>query len=200
MSTNASNAQVLHVNPSLTKSVSCLSLYHFEPHSSFSHAVPRAFKQHDIDLLQSHQLATLLMSTTYGDGWVDIHQQQVTIPLGWGGQVGQVHAQAMDAFYKSLKPTLRTSAVTRSPPSTWQPATETHLSDQAIEQAVKECLRYQSYLNWFVCHAQKAFLSPSSNTSNKHSAPSLVSTLESGLVPEPHAWDTIDHFIDGYTD
>ncbi|KAI8342655.1 hypothetical protein BC941DRAFT_413450 [Chlamydoabsidia padenii] len=152
----------------------------------------RAFSRHDIQLLQSHQLSTILMSPNYG--FVEINQQQVTIPLGWGGQVGQVHAQTTESFLKSLSPSVRDSIVT--PPPTWQPDAQ-GLSDTVIEQAMKECLRHQSYLNWFVCYAQKSLVPPNALSSKSSSIASTVS--QPVILPEGN-WETIDHFIDGFTD
>lgn len=180
--------------------------------------VHNAFHRNHIDLLQSHHVSTHLMTQSSNYGFVDINQQQVTIPLGWGGQVGQVHAQCTEAFYKSLSPAVRKAVHNNSPPPTWQPTSLDYmlgLSDPAIEQAMKECLRYQSHMNWFVCYAQKSLIpvsalsSPRALSSNASSmAPSITSTIDA--LPPHHPkmvdplyesnWDTINHFVDGYTD
>ncbi|KAI8086086.1 uncharacterized protein BX664DRAFT_334877 [Halteromyces radiatus] len=188
----------------------CQSLLNDELHN--------AFHRHHIDLLQSNQVSTLLMTQSSSYGFVDIRQQQVTIPLGWGGQVGQVHAQCTESFYKSLSPTIRNAVTNTSPPPTWQPGALDFmlgLSDTAIEQAMKECLRYQSHLNWFVCYAQKSLIpasalsSPRALSSSKSSsmAPSVISNID--VPPTPNSqteymmdgnWETINQFVDGYTD
>ncbi|CAO3587293.1 unnamed protein product [Absidia cylindrospora] len=158
-----------------------------------------AFQRNQIELLQSHQLSALLMPQSSGDGFVDIHQQQVTIPLGWGGQVGQVHAQCTESFYKSLSPTIRNAVKNKSPPITpsWQPTSDTEhymmgLSDTAIEQAMKECLRFQSHLNWYTCYAQKSLVPPSalssphllsSNSSSTTTTPSMRSATKMDPLP-----------------
>ncbi|KAI8330434.1 S-adenosyl-L-methionine-dependent methyltransferase [Chlamydoabsidia padenii] len=176
-----------------------------------------AFHRNHINLLNCHQLSTLLMNQSSNYGFVDINQQQVTIPLGWGGQVGQVHAQCTEAFYKSLSPTIRNAVNNISPPPTWQPTSLDYmmgLSDPAVEQAMNECGRYQSHMNWFVCYAQKSLIPSSALSSprvlsskSSSMAPSITSTIE--VLPTNHKlanpiyesnWETINHFVDGFTD
>ncbi|ORX58248.1 S-adenosyl-L-methionine-dependent methyltransferase [Hesseltinella vesiculosa] len=180
-----------------------------------------AFQQRQIDWQRCPQLPTMLMTSSTKNGFVDIHQEETTIPLGWNGQVGQVHGQCFESFLKSIRPALRES-VQCSP--TWEPQTmEAHmgLTIPMVNKIVRECAKYQSHLNWYVCYAQKSSLpaqSPNSRDSAKAPSmtPSIVSSLdllapgksknmlppsfkETKTVPPPN-WETIDDFIDGYID
>jgi hypothetical protein len=186
--------------------------------------VHNAFHRNHIDLIQCQHLSALLNSQPSGQSFVDVHQQQVTIPLGWGGQVGQVHAQCTEAFFKSLSPTIRNAVTNTSPPPTWQPTSLDYmlgLSDTAIELAMNECLRFQSHLNWFACYAQKSLIPASALSSprllsskSSSMAPSIASTIDV-LPPQKSSmmspsmekpmlndgnWESINYFVDGYTD
>ncbi|CAO3617353.1 unnamed protein product [Cunninghamella blakesleeana] len=173
-----------------------------------------ALHKHHIDLLQCHQLSKLLMSQKEHHGFVDVHQQQITIPIGWGGQVGQIHSQCLESFYQSLNPVIRDAVTTSSTNPLWQPSDIDYtsgLSNFAIQQVMKECIRYQSHLNWYTVYAQKSLIPSSALSSprmlsSKSMSPSVSSTIEC-LPPQPVSesmvdgnWDTINQFIDGFTD
>ena len=107
-------------------------------------------------------MSTLLMvscNKQSDGGFVDVHQEKVTIPLGWGGQLGEIHSQNLHAFLKSLDPKIRQATTTQSKLSDWEPAgmdnTITMMTDSAIEHIMKECERYQSHFNWFACYGRK---------------------------------------------
>lgn len=187
-------------------------------------------KQCNIKLDLSHHLSTLLMmqhqdSKAHGSGFVDIHQHQVTIPIGWGGQLGEIHAQNLDLFLRSLDPKVREASTTSQQLSDWQPAgmehTTTMLTDAAMGHAVQECRKYQSHLNWFVCYGRK----PASATAQPTSASTITTPITPASSPEKSqipkgspptlgkittqiaeptldngAWESINEFADGYVD
>ncbi|KAI9249413.1 S-adenosyl-L-methionine-dependent methyltransferase [Phascolomyces articulosus] len=189
-------------------------------------------KSYNIKFDLSHHMSTLLMmSCRQEGGFVDIHQEKVTVPLGWGGQLGEIHSQNLDAFLKSLDPKIREATTTQSKLSDWEPAgmenTTTMLTDSAIEHMIKECTKYQSHFNWFVCYGRKPAAptvvtgppptSPTTTTPARHSmnitpAVSAVnvdavigrgcgnsSHLSSSPIEEG-AWASINDFAEGYVD
>ncbi|KAI8060532.1 hypothetical protein BC940DRAFT_151765 [Gongronella butleri] len=150
------------------------------------------FQQRHIDWQQCHHLSTVLMTQPSKHGFIDIHQDTSSIPLGWGGQVGQVHGQCFEGFLNAIRPALRESVQC---PGTWNPTTmEAHmgLTPSLIQKIIKECVQCQSHLNWYVCYAQKSMVplaaaSPSlatHSTASKSSTfvPSISSSLEN-IVP-----------------
>ncbi|KAI7869357.1 hypothetical protein BDF14DRAFT_355379 [Spinellus fusiger] len=116
-------------------------------------------RAHAIDLYLTHQMSTLLMTQPSDGGFVDIQQQRVAIPLGWGGPLGEVHSQNIGSLLSSLNPTLcRPQTSPLSPPLT--PTTPgvggQGLDATTIQQVLEECKRYQSHLNWHVCFGRKS--------------------------------------------
>lgn len=162
-----------------------------------------------IDFLASHHLSTLLMTQPADGGFIDVHQHRVTIPIGWGGQIGQVHAQNLCSFLQSIHPNVKNSIV--------QPDQQILDTDTLIETAVKECTTMQSHMNWFVCYGQKPASTPfhvtpppsvKKNTLNNtstmitpSSSPNASSIdLRQYQQHHEHTWDCIHDFVDGYTD
>ena len=152
------------------------------------------------------------MVSSKGSGFVDVHQEKVTIPLGWGGQLGEIHSQNLEAFLKSLDPKIREATTTQQRLSDWEPAgmdnTTTMLTDSAIEHMVRECAKYQSHLNWFVCYGRKPSIvsapSPPESTTITPAVSAvgvdaaIGSTASSPI--EQGAWESIHDFANGYVD
>ncbi|KAI8364737.1 S-adenosyl-L-methionine-dependent methyltransferase [Radiomyces spectabilis] len=148
---------------------------------------------HKIDLRLSHQLSTLMMSQ--GAGLVDIRHSRHSLPLGWGGQTGDLHAQNMEQFLRSLNPIVR------------RHSDGTVITDDDIKQVMAECTKYQSHLNWYVCYARK----PCSSTVAPLTPPPCIEDLPGKAhngVEKPNStphlagetWESIQDFIDGYVD
>ncbi|KAI8144228.1 hypothetical protein BJV82DRAFT_79845 [Fennellomyces sp. T-0311] len=157
-------------------------------------------------------MSTLLMMSSKQDGFVDVHQDKITIPLGWGGQLGEIHSQNLEAFMKSLDPKIREATTTQQKLSNWEPAgmdhTTTMLTDSAIEHMMRECAKYQSHLNWFVCYGRKPSIVPTASPPESTTITPAVSAVGVDAVvgPTPSspieqgAWESINDFADGYVD
>ncbi|KAI8978638.1 hypothetical protein BDB01DRAFT_266887 [Pilobolus umbonatus] len=163
-------------------------------------------RDNGVEYMASHDLSTMLMSLPAHGGFIDVHQHKVTIPLGWGGQLGEVHAQNIHGFLKSLHPTIKSQL-------------DDDL-DELLTKAMPECTDNQSHINWFVCYGQKP---PSDSTqfmmnvtpptsvkmsptyeypANTHMITPIASPKNSSvnLSIKENAWDTINDFVDGYID
>lgn len=164
-----------------------------------------------IDFLASHHLSTLLMTQPANGGFIDVHQHRVTIPIGWGGQLGDVHAQNLCSFLQSIHPNIKQNIA-------YNNYNQTIDLDALIEKAIKECTTMQSHMNWFVCYGQKpantvcTVTPPPSvknmiptkypNTATPLASPS-TSTIDLKTYytnEDEHTWDSINDFVDGYTD
>lgn len=182
--------------------------------------VHQTMRSHDVDLQLCHQLSTLLM--TQGGGFIDVSQDRVTIPLGWGGQLGQIHAQNIETFYQTLHPLIRNATTTQDHPQ--------GMTDTVVRQAMLECQKYQSHLNWYTWIGQKpaadptatpttpsttsnishgtagnVAMSPSSSTSTMSStstrpANKRMVMAASGPAIVEETWESINEFIDGYVE
>lgn len=193
-------------------------------HSHMPYIVYQTMRSHDVDFQLCHQLSTLLM--TQGGGFIDVNQDRVTIPLGWGGQLGQIHAQNIETFYQTLHPLIRNATTLPEHP---QGMTET-----VVRQAMLECQKYQSHLNWYTWVGQKpaadptaapptpsttsnisagsvVAMSPSSSTSSTTASSNTTSTrgptnnkrmvmAASGPAIVEETWESINEFIDGYVE
>ena len=152
-----------------------------------------------IELMAGHHLSTLLMTQQTHGGLVDVHQHKVTIPIGWGGQLGQVHAQNLQALLQSLHPDIKQGM--------------TAIADDVdglFAESLKECTQMQSHMNWFVCFGQK----PAKNMftcndfqnliPNVHPSSGLMTPLDSPngstMDSDENNWDSIHDFVEGYTD
>ncbi|KAI8149886.1 S-adenosyl-L-methionine-dependent methyltransferase [Fennellomyces sp. T-0311] len=155
----------------------------------------------DIDFQLCYHLSTLLM--TQQPGFVDVHQDRVTIPLGWGGQLGHIHGQTMEGFYQSLHRSIRQATCTPEYPE--------GLVDSTIQEAMMECQKYQSHCTWYACYGQKPANSSVTNLAITGPAASADTqrrvshkTAAAGSVPPPiveeTAWESINDFVDGYVD
>ncbi|KAL0095339.1 hypothetical protein J3Q64DRAFT_1061229 [Phycomyces blakesleeanus] len=152
---------------------------------------------HNIDVHLSHQLSTFAMTKPSGSGFVDIQQQRVAIPLGWGGQLGELHAQNIGCLLRSLSPSARRSSRVAVSPLSSPPSTPTSLSPfqeinpESIKEVLDECQKYQSHLNWYVCFGHKSVLSgtslsPSvSNSSNQNN--STTSSMMNSSMHHHHS-------------
>lgn len=172
----------------------------------------------EIDILASHHLSTLLMTQpAEGGGFIDVHQHRVTIPIGWGGQLGEVHAQNLMSFLKSIHPNIKRNIA-------FDNYNKTIDVDLLISKAIKECTTMQSHMNWFVCYGQKPannVFRKSTTSSAKSSTkkipnaivtdyPSLDMITPPNLSPNPSLTDIkayyshheyeINDFVDGYID
>lgn len=101
-----------------------------------------------IDFLASHHLSTLLMSRPADGGFIDVHQHKVSIPIGWGGQLGEVHAQNLSNLLQSMHPSIKKDIAFNNKGQTID-------IDALIPKAIEECKATQSHMNWFVCYGQK---------------------------------------------
>jgi hypothetical protein len=167
-----------------------------------------------IELLASHHLSTLLMTRPADGGFIDVHQKKVTVPIGWGGQLGEVHAQNLCSLLKSIHPDFKKNIVTKN-----NGDLNTNIDD-IISQAVKECTNMQSHMNWFVCYGQKPAnthiysVTPPSSVRNLIPSNEQYPTTTKMISPlsspdsssidlkdyHEHNWDTINDFVDGYID
>lgn len=164
-----------------------------------------------IDFLASHHLSTLLMTQPADGGFIDVHQHRVTIPIGWGGQLGEVHAQNLCSFLQSIHPHIKQNIA-------YDNYNQMIDLDALIEKAIKECTTMQSHMNWFVCYGQKPVkttftVTPPSSVKNmiQTNYPTMLTPLaspNSSTVElekfyshqDEHTWDSINDFVDGYTD
>ncbi|KAI8329533.1 S-adenosyl-L-methionine-dependent methyltransferase [Chlamydoabsidia padenii] len=133
------------------------------------------------------QLSTLLMTIkTNQGGFIDTMQHKVTMPLGWGGQLGDLHAHNLELFLRSLNPDI----------------TQASLTEEAIQHTLRECKKYQSHLNWYAFTARKSPPCSPSPTRQGSSACSLSTDCTSTTPPtppsEPLEWESINSFVTGY--
>lgn len=172
----------------------------------------------NIDFMSSYHISALLMAQPLNGGFIDVHQYRVTVPIGWGGQLGDVHAQNFAAFLQSIHPRMKKDLVHNN--------TTVNL-DNLIPHAIKECASKQSHMKWFVCYGRK----PADNNMcmlHVTPPPSICSSVKINSIPtqypptanssdtipiitpvastslEKHedqgAWESINDFADGYTD
>lgn len=73
---------------------------------------------------------------------INIQQQVIKIPVGWGHQLGQAFSENFFSFLNSLHPT----------------KIKEQLNSTDFKTMLKECIAHQSHINWFVCYAQKPIL------------------------------------------
>ncbi|KAI9017896.1 S-adenosyl-L-methionine-dependent methyltransferase [Phycomyces nitens] len=161
--------------------------------SLLNHKVRKTMLSQGIELYKSHHISTFLMTQPGSNGFVDVHQRRITIPLGWGGQLGDVHAQNVETFFQSLSPRIKDAARSTDPD-------EDVLSNQVIQHAMRECKKYQSHLNWYVCYGQKP---PMTDTLSNPPTP-LKATFPSPVMPDEQlgnmTWESINDFVEGYID
>ncbi|KAI8364714.1 S-adenosyl-L-methionine-dependent methyltransferase [Radiomyces spectabilis] len=145
----------------------------------------------NVDMFLSQHLSTLLMTQPSDRGFVDVHQERVAIPLGWGSQTSEIHAQNFEAYVRSLNPKLRQGRMTSSD----------------IQEMMEECKQYQSHLHWYTCHGRKPAANAAPMTHWRvaiDTPPSSISpsplTTPSSAVMEATTWETINDFVDGYVD
>lgn len=116
--------------------------------------------------------------------FLHVRQNRVTLPLGWGGQVGQILAQNMESFYCSLHPGLRDG-----------------VTDEDIHDAMLEAAKHQSHMNWYTCYAQKpatpvitsnaqSVTHTNHNSASTDVAPSAVFSSSSSAVSSPPSTPT----------
>jgi hypothetical protein len=168
----------------------------------------------EIDFLASHHLSTLLMTQpAEGGGFIDVHQHRVTIPIGWGGQLGEVHAQNLCCFLKSIHPNIKQNIA-------YDNYNKLIDVDLLISKAIKECTTMRSHMNWFVCYGQKPannIFKSSSVKINKKIPPAIINEYPSlDMITPPemstsaslndlkayfsHHEHEINDFVDGYID
>lgn len=164
-----------------------------------------------METMPSHHVSTCL--TLHG-GFVNVHQRRIHIPIGWGGQLGEVHAQNLVGFLQSTRADIKQDFSVDS---------EINI-DELILRAVKECTVRQSHVNWFACYGQKPAVNnmihqhratnniniptittttttaTAANMLTPLSSPNLSFTKESKDNTSPACWDSIYDFVDGYID
>lgn len=143
----------------------------------------------DIRLDASHHMSTLLNTCKEGGCFVDVFQECVTIPLGWGGQLGEMHGQNLEAYLRSLDPKIRLEI----------------FPEGSIDEIMRECAKHQSHLNWFGCYGRKYTAAPSPVASpidiHYRTRDIMASVPVSPSSPiEDVAWESIHQFADGYVD
>ncbi|KAG0175098.1 hypothetical protein DFQ28_005008 [Apophysomyces sp. BC1034] len=141
---------------------------------------------YDIDLQLCQHLSTLMMTHPPGGGFIDIHQSKVNIPLGWGGQLGELHSQNMECYLRSLNPLIREAMVSAT---LSEIESTTTLDDVAVQHITAECKKHQSHLNWYTCYGQKP---PIVSTPQRRASP--TQSLEEGT------WESINDFAHGFVD
>ncbi|KAI8637879.1 S-adenosyl-L-methionine-dependent methyltransferase [Parasitella parasitica] len=151
-----------------------------------------------VKYLPSHDVSTNL--TLHG-GFVNVYQHLTHIPIGWGGKLGEVHAQNLIGLLTSIHPDIK------------QDLTVLHDGkdvDDLIVQAVNECAVQRSHVKWFVCYGQKPTSSnlayqpetvKKTPTTTPKSSPSssCVEVKESKGLSMP-AWDSFYDFVAEYSD
>ncbi|KAG0171330.1 hypothetical protein DFQ30_001162 [Apophysomyces sp. BC1015] len=169
-----------------------------------------AMRATGIEFYMGHQISTLLMT----QGFVNVRQHRVTMPLGWGGQLGEIHAQNLDLFVRTMNPNIKQATTSSTQLSHWQPAGMEHrkvlITDAAVHHAIAECKKYQSHLNWYTCYGQKPSPVdvPLSPLVASRSSISLMTCQTGKTTPatspstslEEGTWENIKDFIDGYVD
>lgn len=174
-----------------------------------------------IDPMPSHHVSTAL--TLHG-GFVNVHQRRIHIPIGWGGQLGEVHAQNLQSYLLSMHPDIKQELSTAN-------GHDVNIDDLLVE-AVKECTVRQSHAYWFACYGQKPaalnnlipttlntpmattaitkaaaatmltpISSPNSSCINlKESTDISTDAIAAAVTTAPTCWDSIYDFVDGYVD
>ncbi|KAL0080305.1 hypothetical protein J3Q64DRAFT_1851294 [Phycomyces blakesleeanus] len=172
--------------------------------SLLNQKVRKTMMSQGIELYKSHHISTFLMTQPGNNGFVDVHQRRITIPLGWGGQLGDVHAQNLETFFQSLNPRIKEAARSSDPDN------EDVLSNEVIQHAMRECKKYQSHLNWFVCYGQKPPMNSADTISNPPTP--RKATFSASATPSPASeadehhhladmtWESINDFVEGYID
>ncbi|KAI8889305.1 hypothetical protein K501DRAFT_3111 [Backusella circina FSU 941] len=149
----------------------------------------------------------MLMTRPANQGFIDVHQHRIAIPIGWGGKLGDIHAQNLSLFLKSLHPAIREYIC---------PGHQIEAIDALIDNAIRECQTYRSHMNWFVCYGQKPAASttlqvtPQSSFAKNFASSPVITRASSveGLNEilknygplKANDWECIDDFIDGYVD
>ncbi|KAI8081346.1 uncharacterized protein BX664DRAFT_388345 [Halteromyces radiatus] len=183
-----------------------------------NHDLKEKLKSEGIDFELCTQLSTLLMTTqTTKGGFVDTRQQRMTMPLGWGGHLADLHATSLSQYLKSLHPSVTSAIRTTKQLSTWSPPCMEHtttnlLTDAAIQHMLAECKKYQSHLNWYAFTARKSSSSSSSSSTTATTpiaataagSKSTVYHIDKPMPPtpplDPLEWESINSFVTGYVE
>ncbi|KAL0144299.1 S-adenosyl-L-methionine-dependent methyltransferase [Mucor lusitanicus] len=153
-----------------------------------------------IDHMPSHHVSTAL--TLHG-GFVNVHQRRIHIPIGWGGQLGEVHAQNLQSYLLSMHPDIKQELSVANEDSNAN-------IDNLLVEAVKECTVRQSHAYWFACYGQKpaavnnliptTLNTPMATAASPRDAVAAAATTTAAVATAPTCWDSIYDFVDGYID
>ncbi|KAL9538393.1 hypothetical protein MBANPS3_010963 [Mucor bainieri] len=172
-----------------------------------------------IDHMPSHHVSTAL--TLHG-GFVNVHQRRIHIPIGWGGQLGEVHAQNLQSYLLSIHPDIKQDLSTAN-------GNDVDI-DTLLTEAVKECTVRQSHVYWFACYGQKPAVdtlipttlntpmatttattvaaatmltpisSPNSSCINLKESTDISTDAVAATTAPNTCWDSIYDFVEGYID
>ncbi|KAG1125568.1 hypothetical protein G6F42_008597 [Rhizopus arrhizus] len=170
-----------------------------------------------IEHMPSHHVSTAL--TLHG-GFVNVHQRRIHIPVGWGGQLGEVHAQNLMSYLLSIRPDIKQYLSMLN-------GSDINI-DELLMEAVKECTVRQSHVYWFACYGQKPAVnnliptilntpmattptvaaanmltptsSPNSSCINLEKSTDISSIVATTATTTSTCWDSIYDFVDGYVD
>lgn len=100
------------------------------------------------DANNSHPIFTLLMiapqtvhsTSSFMGNFVDVHQEHLNIPIGWGGKLGGLHAENYEQLLASIK---------------LKYADHCMMNSDEIKTIMMECKRHKSSLDYFSCYARK---------------------------------------------
>lgn len=184
-----------------------------------NHQLPQSLhnKLGTIEHMPSHHVSTAL--TLHG-GFVNVHQRRIHIPIGWGGQLGEVHAQNLMSYLLSIRPDIKQDLSMLN-------GSDINI-DELLMEAVKECTVRQSHVYWFACYGQKPAVnnliptilntpmattptvaaanmltptsSPNSSCINLEKSTDISSIVATTATTTSTCWDSIYDFVDGYVD
>lgn len=113
----------------------------------------------------------------YGE-FVEINQHQTGIGLGGDGErLGKIYAENHQLFLSSVAKRNDETAL---------------FSNEDLNQIMKECRDYESYVDWFICFARKPLLQDDDGGDDNEEI--LVSSMAQSSL------DSIYEFVDGFDD
>ncbi|CAO3593312.1 unnamed protein product [Absidia cylindrospora] len=150
-------------------------------------------------------LCAQLSTFPHHGGLTDTMQERVTMPLGWGDQLGDLLARNLDLFLKSLHPNLLQQ---QNDPKRYPTMDEINnddigfvLTDDVIQDTLEECKHNKSHLTWCTFTARKP-ASMSWQNEKKTATNYGDSLLSSPPTPplDPLEWESINSFVTGYVE
>ncbi|RUS33313.1 S-adenosyl-L-methionine-dependent methyltransferase [Jimgerdemannia flammicorona] len=106
-----------------------------------NHQLPHALQSRNIDPIPADSYADVLSETL---GLSDVRQHYLSMPHGWGGEIGRLNLNDLVSIMMGFKPWLCTGLSMTS-----------EEYDEQLHAIEKECIEHESFCNWYVAYGMK---------------------------------------------